>query len=522
MNYELICPQCKESFRDEEYCPQHGLRLLPSATSEREPEPANAAVESALTEREPALADAAVDADEVSGAEEPPKGKLAEVMKRFRLRRVTGRATLHHEQSPEPSQPAPPSPLPKAVLEKGWRITGPMQQGEDAVDRWPVERPTDSGPVAGYFHRFFRPGALTTDAIYRRLEDRTTPQLARVWAHGTVDLNGGRADYELVSLPKAGIGLSLWLADSTPSEHRARHLLPMLVELLRQLRDAGVQPLTFDPGQLLLTDDGELWLATAAVLVEVTAANEYRPEFQRSALLPHGWAAPDLTQEGMANGNAAVFSLGQVLALAVWGQSCSPAELSTGAVPFRSLTDARLARVLMGCLWPRSSGRWTLENLLRAVSSASADALPATPPWESLAPGASSTAFGFAGASFWRFEDLLAAAVQPPHWNEAIARLDAMLDWAESTTWAGQVALARKALEAGRSPDWVLIALNRAVRPDAPLTWRALDLSDDEAARSLAALAQRVLHGGEADAEVMRQLFQADLRGAFGQTPPKS
>jgi hypothetical protein len=520
MNHELICPQCKQSFRDEEFCPHHFMRLVPPDAPKSEETPADAATENAPE----APAEVAIENAAETGDTQEPESRLAQFMSRLGLRRVTDKATFPND-TPQPSQSAPESPqspLPEAVLEKGWHITGPVQQGDDAVDRWPVERPADSGRVAGYFHRFFRPGALTTDAIYRRLEDRTTPQLARVWAHGTVDLNGGRADYELVSLPKAGIGLSLWLADSTPSEHRARHLLPMLVELLRQLGDAGVQPLTFDPGQLLLTDDGELWLATAAALVEVTAANEYRPEFQRSALLPHGWAAPELTQEGMANGNAAVFSLGQVLALAVWGQSCSPAELSTGAVPFRSLTDARLARVMMGCLWPRSSRRWTLEDLLRAASSASADVLPATPPWESLAPGASSTAFGFAGASFWRFEDLLAAAVQPPHWNEAIARLDAMLDWAEGTAWAGQVALARKALEAGRSPDWALIALNRAMQPDAPLTWRALDLSDDESARSLAALAQRVLHGGEADAEVMRQLFQADLRGAFGQTPPKS
>lgn len=413
--------------------------------------------------------------------------------------------------------------MPESVLEKGWRITGPVQSNE-ALDRWSVEGSAESGPVTGHFHRFLRPGALTSDAIYRRLEKNTTLGLAQVWAHGTVDLNGARADYELVSLPKAAVGLNQWLADSTSSERRAWHLFPMLVELLQRLEEAGVRPLSFDPGQLVLAGDDELWLATAAALTEVADNPVYRPEFQRSALLPHGWAVPELTltQEAMANANAPLFSLGQVLALAVWGQSCSLAELSTGAVPFRSLTDMRLARVLMGCLWPHSSGRWTLEDLLRAVSSASADALPATPPWESLAPGASSTAFGFAGASFWRLEDLLATAVQPSHWNEAIARFDAMLDWAEGTAWVGQVGLLRKALEAGRSPDWVLIALNRAVRPDAPLTWRALDLSDDEAARSLAALAQRVLHGGEADAKAMSQLFQADLRGAFRPTPPKA
>ncbi len=518
MSDDLVCPKCGEAFRDEDYCPRHGVRLVRPVDASQPVEEPNTvdAIADEIAITQPTLA------AETDGDQER-ESKIARFFEQFRLRPVPKKARLSDgEAMPTCASSAGlSSPLPDVVTEQGWQLAGPVQSNP-AVDRWPVDQTTESGPaVAGHFHRF-RTGALTTDAIYRRLEERTTPRLARVWTHGTVDLAGARADYELVSLPKPGISLDKWFADSTPSEQRASRLFPVLVELLLQLARASIQPLTFDPTQLVLTHDGELWLGTAAALMDVSAENAFRPELERSPLLPHGWTAPELTEEGMASANAALFSLGQVLALAIWGQPCSIGELNKGAVPFASLSDARLARVLMGCLWPRSSGRWTLEDSSCAVSSANADAVPGTPPWDSLVPGASSTAFGFAGASFWRLEDLLAAAVQPAHWNEAIARLDAILDWAEGTAWAGQSKLMRDARAQGRSADWVLVALTRAVRPEAPLTWRALDLSDDEAARSLIGLAQRALHGSQADVDAMRELFKADLRGAFRQTPPKS
>jgi hypothetical protein len=214
--------------------------------------------------------------------------------------------------------------------------------------------------------------------------------------------------------------------------------------------------------------------------------------------------------------NAVVFSLGQLLAQAVWDQPLSLAEIQTGAVPFHSINDSRLARVLMGCLWPRSSERWTVEEVLQATACDQSAAMPATPPWESLAAGAAGTAFAFSGASYWRLEDLLAAANKPVHWDEAIERIAAILDWAEDTTWAGQVALMRKALNEKRSADWILVAITRAVLPETPPTWRGLVLSDTEAANSLVGLAQRALcEEGAADARRMQEFFQADLRGAF-------
>jgi len=390
-------------------------------------------------------------------------------------------------------------------------------ESDAAVDRWPVTRDqAGAAVVRGHFHRY-RTGALTSAVLYRRLEAEggALPGLARVWSQGTVEFGGARADYELVSLPIAGSGLHAWLAETSPTEQRARNLLTGLAGLLRQLADAGLAPLAFEPAQLVLTAEGALGLTTAAMLTEVDSAEVFRPEFERSALLSRGWSAPELTQQSLASGNAALFSLGQVLATAVWGQPCALAEVQTGAVPFPSLADGRLARVMMGCLWPRPSERWSRDDLFRALACSLAEAMPAAPPWASLAPGAATTAFSFAGGAYWRLEDLLAVAVLPVHWEEARSRLEAILVWAQGTAWAGQAKVMREALNQGRSLDWVLVALNRVVRPDAPLTWMTLDLSDEEAARSLVSLAQGALRGDQAEADLLRALFQADLRGAF-------
>jgi len=430
------------------------------------------------------------------------------------LRRVADRETLGRSGSASAGAESggAPSPLPEAALDDGWTITGPLES-RPGVHRWPVARVSEEGEtVSGHYHRFIT-GALTPDVLYRRLEGDGAPRLARIWAHGTVAFSGARADYELVSLPEAGRRLDQWLAASTPSEQRAWHLFPLLLDLIRGLAAHDLVPLVLEPTQIQITDGGQLWLTTAAALAGASAANEYRPEFESSTLLPRGWAAPELTQHSLLSPNAAVFSLGQLLSTALWGQPCSPADVQTGAVTFHAIEDARLARVFMGCLWPRSAERWTLDQLVQAA--ADADAMPATPPWDSLMPGASSTAFGFAGSSYWRLDALLAAAVEPAHWDEATARVEAILAWAEGTAWIGQAKLLRRALAAGRSADWVLVALARAVRPDAPLTWRGLDLSDAEAATSLAGLAQRALRNGGADAATMQALFAADLRDAW-------
>lgn len=535
MSHEMICPKCRQTFDDEDYCPEDGTRLVSSvASSGPIPEGTNTAAaqppdDEPTTQRD-ALGPDSPDTAPESPAEEAPNDqakpdRLAEFMKRFKFRRPADQDRVGTPDRATPGSPSDetPSPLPEVVLEKGWRIAGSVES-RPGLHHWPVEWVKDDvSRLTGHYHRF-RTGALTTNALYRRLEDSSTPQLARIWAHGTVDSGGAREDYELVSLPKAGRRLNHWCAAGTPSEHRARHLFPRLLALLEALARAGVQPMAIEPSHIVLTSDNDLWLATAAMLTETSAESFYRPGLEHSALLPQGWSAPELGQENMVTPNAVVFSVGQLLALALWGQPCSLTDLQTGAVAFKSVSDASLARILMGCLWPRSQGRWTVDDLRQAATALGVEAMPATAPWDSLAPGASSTAFSFAGASYWRLELLLADAVQPSHWNEATARIGDILNWADNTAWIGQAKLMRAALEQGRSADWVLVALTRVVRPDIPPTWRVLDLSDDEAARSLAGLAQRALRGADADADVetLRALFEADLRGAFAQLPPQS
>lgn len=516
MSNGLTCPKCGVSFRDEDYCPRDGTRLVQPVVAGRH----EVQLDSVETDSgTPATTQDRNAAEE--GAEEDRQSKLARFFEKFKLRSVADKAGLGSDMAQTTRQtfPEPSSPLPDPVAEKGWRIAGQVHS-RASLDHWPLERSTDGGAtVAGHFHRF-RTGALTTDAIYHRLEGRTTSGLARVWAHGTTDVHGARADYELVSLPNIGVGLDKWLIEGASSELRAWNLLLALVRMLRNLEQAGVRPMVLEPSQLLLADDGELWLASAGALAESSRSDGFHPEFARSALLPRDWTAPELTHQNMLSANAALFSLGQVLAQATWGQTCSTSELQSGAVSFQSLTNPRLARVLMGCLWPRhSTERWTYADLFRAVECESVDAMPDCAPWASLTPGASSTSFSLFGASFWRLEDLLTSAAKPPHWREATSRIEAILEWAESTSWVGQAKLMRQALALGRSADWVLVALTRVVRPDAPMTWRELDLSDAEAAQSLAALGQRVLHSRDStDVTAISELFKADLRGAFEYT----
>ena len=510
-----VCPQCRKSFPDEDFCPDHGEKLA-AASAQGAGDAAKPEVEDAPPEP------VAVSVQAASHPHPQPVGTsresaLERALRKFGARHATGVVDAQAAAGAAARAPeVESSPIPPEVLEKGWRITG-SGKTRAGVDRWPVERRAPDGAIA--FGRFcrFRTGCLTDASVYGRVENRAVPGLVRVWQHGTVNVDGARADYELGTLPKTGRSLTRFLNDGTPSEERALRLLPPLAALLRQLEAAGVRPLGFEPRWLQLTHDGELWLAMAGALVSADGAGGFRPEVDHSPLLPRHWTAPELTEACTMSASAPVFSAGQVLAQAVWGEPCSLEQLRTGTAPFHAIRDEGLARVLMGCLWPRPSERWNLDQLSEAASASSAATMPPAPPWASLAPGAATTAFAFAGAHFWRLEDMVAAAVKPGNWDEAIGRLDAILEWAGGTAWSGQAQLMREARASGRSPDWVLVALAHAVLPAHPPTWRAVDFSDRAAQDSLAALAQRVLEGSEADAKTMRELFAADLRGAFAQ-----
>lgn len=532
MSDALRCPTCGVSFADEDYCPVHGVRLEPPPAPQPAvaglPEDAHAAVAATETgshgpiDSGPEVADAPAPAAGVAPVDAAPAtasesrdGRLADFMRRMGLRRANAPdpSAQGPAQAPD-APPAAPSPLPRELARQGWHIRGTVE-AHPGFERWSVERTGEPGD----FHRF-RTEALTPHALYRRLETTALPGLPRVHGYGTVDLAGARADYELVSTPTPAMGLDRWLADSTPCEQRALHLLPLLADLLVDLDGSGLCALSLDPSLLLMAGDVGLTLNSAARLGETAAMGSYRPELERSALLATTWTAPEITQRGLPAANSMVFSAGQVLAHALWGQTCVAADVAHGAVTFHGIRDARLARVLMGCLWPRPGERWSPRQLHLAAGAADIAALPETPPWESLAPGAAPSAFTFAGSAYWRLESLLAAAVLPERWSEALVRLEAILAWAQETAWAGQATLVAQALASGRSRDWALVALAHAVRPEAPLTWRSLDLSDPHAARSLARLAQDALHGDPARVATLRDLFRADLRGAWTPASP--
>lgn len=511
----LWCRHCETGYPDEEFCPKHGERLharvqaepptapLPSPAPPADahtatPDPAPAATGSAATTPAPERP-----------ASLPMRTKLATFMARYGLR-----AASTEPQIPEATT-APASSLPPEVLAMGWRETAPVESSA-SFDFWSVSRTDPDGrTVHGQFRRL-RTGALTKHVLYQQIEDQPPPRLARLWQHGTYDNSGARADMELVSLPRPGQSLQSWFKASSPSDERGLHVARLSADLLEQLRTAGVQPLALEPSWLHMTDDDELWLALAAALTHPAATRGYYPEFERSSLLAPTWSAPELKQSLLSD-KAVLYSVGQLLMVATLGQPCSPAEVEGGAVPLGQIRDARLARLVMGCLYPRADERWSVAEFHAAARTEDVTTMPPAPPWSSLMPGAASNAWVVTGGhSYWRLEDLLQDLVTPAQWDACTQRLPQLLEWIELTAWACEVTALRHAIAQGRSADWVLVSLCSTVLPDRPRNWRGLDFSDGVAQASLVGLAQSALEpAAQEQANLLRQLFAADLRGAF-------
>lgn len=511
-----VCPICQKKFPSEDYCPKHGVAL---AAPELEPTAEVEENQPDFDDKEQFLSATAHDTHATESIHDAGE-KLSKFMSKLGLRHVEKREDKSMSY-PENSANA----LPDDLVEKHWGITGPVFTVM-GIDSWPVERNTSGTVEKGAYHRF-RTGALTQPETYKRLMELSSLVVPNVMANGTVDMGGARTDFELVSDKNPGMMLDKWFANSEPSEERAQYLLRPLSQLLTEMSSLELQPIVLEASLISIAHDGQLALTSVGAISELQTKDEvivqYRPEFVRSALLPQSWAAPEVVQQSVLSNNAAVFSVGQLLAQAVWGQCITHAELQAGALPFNTLSDARIANILKGCLWPKSKGRWTHVELEKAIHC-TMNSLPDVNAWASLVPGASSTAFGFAGESYWRLEDLLHVAVHPQHWDEAIARIKEILLWAESTSWAGQSKMIFERLELGKSADHALIALCSVVNPKAPPSWRDLNFVDAQAQKSLGALAQRALKGSaDANATVLT-LFQSDLRGAFNfiENQPKS
>lgn len=569
----LICPLCTRTFRlgSEEYCPHDGERLqlevAEPVVAEAHPEVASAAATAQAeqpgeplprpevmastpsaevpdapraksTESAPAQ-DVTPSTSQAADEPGPDLGMLGRLFEQFGIRRKTPQA-LAERPNPQEAQADgsaaatataasdashndTDNPLPESMVDEGWVISGAARSDEFA-DTWAVQR-QGQGVQARYTR--YRGRVLTSPALYRQLRQQSqhASALPAVLEAGTANLRGhAQASYDLTVLPASGGPLQRldeWLRLAPPSEQKAAALLPALAELLDDLHTAGVAPILMQPSQILRHDSGRLVLGHVAALTATgteAAVPEYRPELECNPLVSRLWAAPEIHEQLVVHpAKAAVFSVGALLAAATWGQPLDLAALRSGQVPLHTLQDSRLARVLQGCLWAQHiEGRWSREQLSAAVD-APPDALPAAEDWSSLGPQAMGVAFALNGRTYWRASELLQAAVAPNNWPHATAQLATMLDWIEGSTWSSAVPALRALLAQGRSADHVLIRLVRQVCPDLPLTWRHLSLDDHSARHSLTHLAQRALADDATPAErqQLRELFRADLRGAF-------
>lgn len=501
-----FCPICQQSFTNEEFCPIDFTQLVAPPASEKAEEPETPSAAESPSE----------------GSKERQDGLLKGLQKRVlgSFKKKTGKDAQAESQAATSKAEDPITiELPPEVREKGWSVTG-APVSLRGIDVWPVKRTSGELTTPGKLV-VYASGVLTDVKTYQRYLDLPTSSCrAHLQAFGTLDRGHKlRAAYELITQPGGLTPLASWLADSPASEERALSLLPGMRELANDWHEHSIFPMALDPSMLQRNSSGQLRLEGLCALWTVSSdssAAVYRPETAHSGLLPSPWAAPEIKARMVVAPQSSAFSIGQILAAALFGHPPSLHDVQSGLVPFQTIHDPRLARLLMGCLWPHPEGRWTFAELLQALSAASVEKMPESPAWSRLMPGAAETAFDLGGESFYRLEDAVARANQPALWEEAVNRMDAMLLWATGTAWKGVAVSLRTELTTGvRTADWVLVRLTRQVRADLPLTWRGLDFSDTHAQASLANLARQSLSSDTPDFSVLQQLIRADLSGAF-------
>lgn len=501
----MTCPTCRQQWApDEEFCPQDGTPLVataPMTEKVQAPSAAPPAVAIATSTEPPSNTASASSTSSKASFAARAAAALAEMAKRFR---PTAETTAAHAACP----------LPPLEQDKGWRVTG-QPFSTQAYDAWPVSMATPAGDVCAIFRRF-RTSALTSQPCYSLLTTLTGHEGAvRLYSFGTVDAAGARLDYEITA---ASIGQSLqqWLYSTPPSEEKAAFLAKRLVRWLCTCHEAGFTPFAVGPDQLILDNNEEVILDTLRCVTRLTDVSipRFVADLANNASLSLPFAAPETIERRLIADASAAFSLGQLVATALWGDPLEHAFIRARSVPFRAIKDSQLARLLMGCLWPNPEQRWSVAELV--AQEAEPNSAPAVPPWESLQAGAASASFTLAGQSFWLAEDLIYAASS--HWTEAIYRLDEIMLWLESTRHAAAVDLLRQEQRSGRSRDWVFSRLCRQILPDAPLVWRGYSFADADVERSLIALAQQALGDSPEAATAtanLRAFFEADLRGAF-------
>lgn len=512
----LTCPVCREACdAGDEFCPRDGTPLVVAA-------PAATPCLAAEAPNQATAADS-IPAPEYVTPPVEPSAPAASVKPSLSARAAAVFGELSdrflHRAAPSSADAAPAStsPLPPNEHDKGWRIAG-APVSTRAFDAWPVVMQTGSGGTVQAVFRRYRTPSLTSKATYDALAATTGCASVHLYSFGTSDAGGGaRLDYEITAR-SSGQSVQHWNQTTPPSPDKAAFLEPLLGSWLQTLQAAGFSPFAFSPDLLWLSEDNkQLTLAalSGVAMLEEVRGPRFEADLANSACLSVPYAAPELIERRVITDNSAVFTLGQLLSAALWGEPQEHAFIRNGSLPFAAIDDPRLARLLMGTLWPKIDGRWSIDEFLAALASDAAS-VPAVPPWASLRPGAASTAFTLHGEDYWLAEDLLAAAAK--HWDEAVHHLDALLTWLGGTRFAGAVALLRQGLLQGRSPDWTLARLCRLITPDAPLVWRGHAFSDQDAEHSLIVLAQQALGNSPQAAAAtadLRHLFEADLRGAF-------
>ncbi len=446
-----------------------------------------------------------------------PKTKLPlGLLQRLGLRK----RNTSSEETPDDNQKEPLeiNCLPAELIEAGWALSQRLASG-DAIDIWDANQISENGSGSATRFLRYRTRVLTTPALYQALRQHKSPALPELIAHGTLDLGGARAAFELNRLPQTLQPLQSWLNSAPPSEAKALNLLPHLVDFLAQLFNSGVYPISFTPNNLLRDDDGRIVLDNCACLAAIDSKPlDYRPELENNALISRIWSAPESGEQLVVSPKSAIFSTGQLLVTALWGQPMDLASIRSGNVPCHTITEPRLARIIQGCLWiDNIESRWSLEQLTTAVANP-LDQMPGVEDWSQLGPRAMRNAMPMAGRTYWRVEELLANAVLPQNWEQAITQLPNVLDWIENgSPWSSTAKQLRNQLHAGKSSDHILIKMAHSVIAGLPCTWRGLDFSNEHARTSLVNLAQRSLAEDATPEEIalVDLLFDADLRGAF-------
>ena len=390
-------------------------------------------------------------------------------------------------------------------LTSRFKVTGPMTS-QAYTEVWPVT-PASSGQKAFFLRHKVAP--VTSEEVYDQILQASLEVGYGLVAHGVMEVGGVHYKYELVQYQRAGESFSSWLSDpnAQPGEGRAKWLINALCREYGRWQAIGVQPLYLHPNTLAVSADG-ICLTDFSCMHTTPIEISFNDKFGLLAPRLAPYTAPELLDKREIGPGSVVFSIGQ---LGWHGMLGAPLEYSAlrnaSAIPFQGITDNRLARQLMGALFPDPEGRWSLDELIAGSAK--------LPPWSRLHADSATTSFAVNGEHYWRAEEALDAAVR--QWDETCAEMDSLLQWLGTTRHAH---LAR-AMQAERrlshqTADWVLIRLQQAIRPHAPLLWRHYCLDDFD--KTITALGQLALAtGAEASAARtdVQRLIAANLRGAI-------